>query len=84
LQRPLKAEERNAVTAIQPTAIAKRDGKDVVFVVDEKNVVKQLSVTTSAKLGDLVQVTGVKPGDRVVLKPDEKLKDGGQVSINKK
>jgi hypothetical protein len=56
----------------------------VVFVVDEKNVVKQISVTTSAKLGDLVQVTGVKPGDRVVLKPDEKLKDGGQVSINKK
>jgi hypothetical protein len=35
-------------------------------------------------LGDLVQVSGIKPGDKVALKPDEKLKDGGEVVINKK
>ncbi len=84
LQRALTPEERKPVTAIQPAAIVKRDGKDVVFVVDDKNIAKQVPVTTSTKLGELVQVTGVKPGDRVVLKPDEKLKDGGEVTITKK
>jgi len=84
LQRALTAEERKSVTAIQPAAIVKRDGKDVVFVVDEKNVAKMVPVTPTDKIGDLVRVSGVKPGDRVALKPDERLKDGGEVSVSKK
>jgi len=84
LQRALTADERKSVTAIQPAAVVKRDGKDVVFVIDEKNMVKMMAVTTSAKIGDLVQVSGVKPGDKVALKPDEKLKDGGEISVSKK
>jgi RND family efflux transporter MFP subunit len=84
LQRAMTPDERKSVTAVQATALTKREGKDVVFVVDEKNFVKQVSVSASTKLGDLVQVSGVKPGDRVVLKPDDKLKDGGEVTITKK
>jgi RND family efflux transporter MFP subunit len=84
LQRAMTPEERKSVTAVQTAALTKRDGKDVVFVVDDKNMVKQVAVSTSTKLGDLVQVSGVKPGDRVVLKPDDKLKDGGEVTITKK
>ncbi|MCA3023530.1 MAG: efflux RND transporter periplasmic adaptor subunit [Burkholderiales bacterium] len=84
LQRAPSADERKAVTAVQPAAVVKRDGKDVVFVIDEKNIARMAAVTTSGKLGDLVQVSGIKPGDKVALKPDEKLKDGGEVVINKK
>ncbi len=84
LQRPLSATERKPVTAVQPTAVVKRDGRDVVFVIDEKNIARLAPVTPGDKLGDLVQVSGVKPGDRVALKPADKLKDGGEVSIVKK
>ncbi|MCE2722115.1 MAG: efflux RND transporter periplasmic adaptor subunit [Burkholderiales bacterium] len=84
LQRAPSADERKAVTAVQPAAVVKRDGKDVVFVIDEKNIARMVAVTTSGKLGDLVQVSGIKPGDKVALKPDEKLKDGGEVVISKK
>ena len=84
LQRELKAEERKPVTAVQQVAIAKRDGKDMLFVIDDKNSVKQTEVNVSGKVGDLVQVSAVKPGDKVVLNPSEKLKDGGIVAIQKK
>ncbi len=83
LSRELKTEERKPVVATQPIAIVKRDDKDVVFVI-ENNVVKQTPVTVGGKIGDLVQVSGVKPGDKVVLNPTEKLKDGGAVAITKK
>lgn len=84
LQRAPSADERKAVTAVQPAAVVKRDGKDVAFVIDEKNIARMVAVTTSGKLGDLVQVSGIKPGDKVALKPDEKLKDGGEVVSSKK
>lgn len=83
LSRDLKPEERKPVTAVQPSAVAKREGKDVVFVID-KDTVRLAPVTVAAKVGDLVQVTGVNPGDKVVLAPPEKLKDGAAVSIIKK
>ena len=84
LQRELKPEERKPVTAAQQTAVVKRDGRDVMFVIGDKNVVKQIEVTVAGKVGDLVQVSAVKPGDKVVLNPSEKIKDGGIVTILKK
>ena len=84
LQRELKPEERKPVTAAQQTAVVKRDGRDVVFVIDDKNVIKQIEVAVAGKVGDLVQLSAVKPGDKVVLNPSEKIKDGGTVTILKK
>ncbi len=83
LSRDLKPEERKPVVAVQPAAIVKRDGKDVVFLID-KDVAKLTTVSVSEKIGDLIQVSGVKPGDKVVLAPSEKLKDGAPVTIAKK
>ena len=83
LSRELKAEERKPVIAVQPAALAKRDGKDVLFLIDN-NAAKLVAVTVGSKIGDLVQVTGVKPGDKIVLTPSEKVKDGGAVAILKK
>lgn len=84
LSRPLKAEERTSVTAMPAAASVKRDGKDIVFVIDEKNITKMTTVTVGDKIGDLVRVTGVNPGSKVVLKPSEKLQDGATVVILKK
>ena len=84
LQRELKPEERKSVTAVQQAAITKRDGKDVLFVIDDKNIAKQMDVSVAGKVGDLIQVSTVKPGDKVVLNPSEKIKDGISVAIVKK
>ena len=83
LSRPLKPEERKSVTAVQATAVTQRDGKDVVFLIDN-NIVKLTPITVIGKVGDLSQISGVKPGDKVVLNATEKLKDGATVAIIKK
>lgn len=83
LSKPVPPEDRHALTAVQPAAIVKRGGQDVVFVVADDKV-RQTPVTPGRKVGELVQVGGVKPGDKVVLKPDEKLHDGQAVAAAKK
>ncbi|NVD71304.1 efflux RND transporter periplasmic adaptor subunit [Duganella sp. BJB1802] len=83
LSKPVPPEDRQAVTAVQPAAIATRDGKPVVFVLDGEKV-RQVPVTQGRKIGDLTEVKGVKPGDKVVLAPDAKLHDGASVSLAKK
>lgn len=83
LTRALTEVEKKPVTAVQAAAVTKRDGKDVVFLIEE-NIAKQTAITVAGKIGDLVQVSGVKPGDKVVLAPSEKLKDGAAVAIVKK
>ncbi len=83
LSRELKPEERKPVIAVQPVAVVKREGKDVLFVIDN-NAVKLVAVAVGSKIGDLVLVSGVKPGDKVVLTPSEKMVDGTAVAIVKK
>ncbi|MGZ5113922.1 MAG: efflux RND transporter periplasmic adaptor subunit [Usitatibacter sp.] len=84
LSRAPTANERKPVTAVRPEAIAKRGGKSVVYVLDEKNVVREVDVGAPQKLGDLMQVANVKPGDKGALSPPEKLRDGAVVTLAKK
>ena len=83
LSRELKPEERKSVTALQADTLAKREGKDVVFLL-EADKAKLVPVTVGEKVGDLTKVSGVKAGDKVILKPAEKLADGAKVSLVKK
>ncbi len=84
LSRPPAADERKPVTAVRPEAIARRGDKSVVYVLDDKNAVREVAVGTPRKLGDLMQVSNVKAGDKVALSPPEKLRDGATVTIAKK
>ncbi|HEX4780876.1 MAG TPA: efflux RND transporter periplasmic adaptor subunit [Usitatibacter sp.] len=84
LSRAPKPEEHTPVTAVRPEAVVKRDGRNVVFLLGDRNVVKQVPVGDAPKLGDLVQVSGVKAGDKVALNPPERLRDGAAVAIAKK
>ena len=76
-QKPTDA-DRKPITVVRKDALVERDGKTSVFVVNDK-VVKLTAVTKARDVGDTVEVTGVKNGDKVVLKPTEKLKDGADV-----
>jgi multidrug efflux pump subunit AcrA (membrane-fusion protein) len=84
LSRDPKPEERKPVTAVRPEAVVKRGERDVVYLVQDGNVVKEIAVGKPEKLGDLVQVSGVKAGDKVVLAPPERVRDAATVSVAKK
>ncbi len=84
LERAPAADERKAVTAVRPEAIAKRGDRSVVFVLDKDNRVKETPVTVARRLGDLAEIAGAKAGDRVALAPPEKLRDGASVVLLKK
>jgi RND family efflux transporter MFP subunit len=84
LSRPVAAEEREAVNAVQPAAIASRGGRSVVFVVRDGRVA-EVPADPGRRLGDLVELkTGaLVAGDRVVLRPGDKLRDGEHVRAAK-
>jgi RND family efflux transporter MFP subunit len=83
LSKAVPSGDKKPATAVQPGAIATRDGKAAVFVVDGDRV-KLTPVTQGRKIGELVEVHGVKPGDKVVLAPDARLQDGQPVAVAKK
>jgi HlyD family secretion protein len=81
LSQPVPAADRVPVTAVQPGALATRDGRTVVFIVAGGKV-KQVPVTAGRKVGELVQLTGgIRAGDKAVLKPDPELRDGQEVRL---
>jgi len=84
LQRAPNADERKAVLAVRADAIARRGDQSVLYAIDAKNVAREVPQKAARKLGDLVEVDGVKAGDKVVLSPPDKLKDGATVAITKK
>jgi multidrug efflux pump subunit AcrA (membrane-fusion protein) len=83
LSREPKPEERESVVAVRPEAIVQRGGRSVVFRVDDRDVAHEVAVQARRRLGDLTEVAGVKPGDKVAVRPPEKLRDGMRVSIAK-
>lgn len=83
LERAVAPEEKQPLAAVQPKAIVEREGRKIAFVVKDDRA-RSTEVTTGRKLGELVEVRGLKVGDRVVLNPGEKVRDGGAVSVTKK
>ncbi|AMR81742.1 efflux RND transporter periplasmic adaptor subunit [Cupriavidus nantongensis] len=82
LSRAATAQDRQPVVAVQPAAIATRDGRQVVYVVRDGKA-HEMTVMTGDKLGELVAVQGVKPGDVVVLSPGDQIGDGSRVTTAK-
>ena len=84
LTRALAAAERKPVPAVRPDAIVKRDGGDVVFVVETDNTVRAVPVKVGEKLGDLMRIEGLAAGTRIVAAPPERLAAGARVEAAKK
>lgn len=84
LERELQPGEKKPRVALPPSAIVKREGKDAVFVVSGDRVV-ETQVQVGSKMGDMVEaVSGVKAGDRIAVKPLDKLRDGSRIKIAEK
>ena len=73
-QKPTEA-DRKVVTSVRKDAVVEREGRSVVFVFDGK-IAKITPVSRGRDLSDAFEVSGLKTGDRVVLKPGAELRDG--------
>jgi len=79
LSKTVAQSENVPHVAVPATAVVDRDGRKVVYVVKGGKAV-ETPVQPGAAVGDLVQVNGVRAGDKVVLKPPERVRDGVEVS----
>src|ERR1700690_1904118 len=84
LSREVAPEEMKSFTAVSQSALVTRDGKTMIFLIEE-NKAKAVTVTTGKQTGDMVEVLqGAKAGDKVVLKPSDKLRDGSKIKTDEK
>jgi len=84
LSRPVTEEEKKPRIAVSQAAVVNRKDRKVVFVVKEDRVA-ETTVTFGSQMGDMVEVLGgVRVGDRVVLNPPDRLKDGSRIKIEEK
>jgi RND family efflux transporter MFP subunit len=81
LERPVKKEEQQPKTAVIPSAIVMDNGHKKIFLVKGDRV-EAVEVKTGVQIGDSVEIlSGVKAGEKIALKPLEKLKNGSRIKI---
>ena len=84
LEHAVQPGEGKPRVALLPSSVVTRDGRSFVFVVSGDKVV-QTPVTLGAKIGDMVEVAaGVKAGERIAVKPLDKLHDGSRIKTAEK
>ncbi len=83
LQREASVGDNKARIVINPAAIVTKNNQSGVYLVVGDKVVFT-HVIPGIKMGDLLEVAGLKSGDKVALKPLENLKNGSNVSLPEK
>ncbi len=84
LQRPVNPEERKPLTALTPRSVLTRNGRKAVFLMRDDRVT-ETPVTLGSPIGEMIEVVeGVKAGDRVAVKPLDKLRSGMRVKVAEK
>ena len=69
---------------VPAAAVMERDGRAVVFEIKEDRAA-EVPVTTGRRLGSAIEITsGLKEGDRLISKADDRLKNGAKVSLSQK
>jgi RND family efflux transporter MFP subunit len=80
LDRPLTIAEEAPKLVIPPAAVQDKDGRQLVYRLDGERV-RAVPVTLGPALGDQVEVrSGIAAGEKVVLRPLEKMRDGRRVT----
>lgn len=76
------AKSRTAIVVPRDALVLRRDGI-TVFRVKDDNTAEQVGVTTGIADGDYIEVSGdIKPGDRIVIRGNERLRDGETVEMS--
>ncbi len=84
LSREVAADETKPFTAINQSAIAAKEGKKKLFLIEDGKA-KEVVVTTGRQMGDMVEILqGAKAGDKAVLRPSDKLHDGSKIKTEEK
>jgi RND family efflux transporter MFP subunit len=84
LSRPVRPEEMKPRTALDRNAVIDRGSKKVAFLVKGDEVV-ETTVSIGEQFGDMIEIlSGLKSGDKVVLKPLDKLKNGSKIKFAEK
>jgi RND family efflux transporter MFP subunit len=84
LSRPTKPEEQKPLTALNPAALLTRNGKKAVFLIKGDQAV-ETPVTPGEQIGDMIEIlSGVNAGDKIVLKPLNKIKNGSKIKVLEK
>jgi RND family efflux transporter MFP subunit len=75
------SDAREALTVPRDALVLRPEGQSV-FVVDANNEARQVQVTVGVGQGDRIEILGaVEPGDRVVIRGNERLQPGQTVSV---
>ena len=81
LSRPAIPGENQPRIAVSQAALVKRNGKESVFLV-QGNRAMEKSVRTGVRMGDMIEVLeGARAGDKVVLSPPARLRDGSRIKV---
>ena len=71
----LKSDVKNII--IPKIALQNEEGKYFVYTLDEKNTIRKKIITIKNIVGDnIIVLSGLNPGEEIVLTPDNKLRDG--------
>ncbi len=81
LERPVGAGETAARVAVSPRAVTLRGGSSTVFVFKDGRA-SAVPVKAGATLGEFIEIdAGLVGGERAILDPPPKLRDGSRVTI---
>jgi HlyD family secretion protein len=81
LEHPAGPDEEKPLIAVNSHAIVDRKGRKSVFVVKGDRTV-ETPVTTGRRLDEMVEILkGLSTGEKVIVKPPAKLRDGDRVKI---
>lgn len=79
LTRSLSPEDLKPMTAVSISSLTGRNGRKSVFVVKDGRAI-ETPVATGETLGDMVAITsGLQPGDRIIARPSDRIRDGMSV-----
>ena len=78
LERAIRPDETKPLTVVPAAAVVNHDGTTFGFIVKEGRA-RRTELQTGRRIGQSVEVHGVNVGDKIVLKPLDRMADGGLV-----
>jgi RND family efflux transporter MFP subunit len=84
LSRQVQPEDQRPLIAVNKEAVFNREKQKYTFLVDGRYVV-ETPINTGSESGGMVEILkGLKPGDKVAVKPLDKLRNRSKVEIGEK